>query len=154
VFTAISILAWFQFACVWCHPDDELSREFLDRSMLERRETIGRYAPAVQVDLYLLAMQCSHPGDSGLASSVAVTGESIVPAFLKRLETADRERVKFYILDVFWRMHETGSYSVGSDATLMAILERESSALSDPGLKELAESMISKMRVPDNANGQ
>jgi hypothetical protein len=49
---------------------------------------------------------------------------------------------------------ETGSYSVGSDATLMAVLERESSALSDPGLKELAESMISKMRVPDNANGQ
>ena len=144
----ISILAGLQFACVGCpRPEDELSREFLNRSTLERRETFGSYGPTVQVDLYLLAMSSSHPSDLELANSLAVTGQAIVPALLKRLETADRERVKFYIIDVFWGMHEIGSYAVGSDANLIRILERETSTLNDPGLRALAASMVSKMRA-------
>lgn len=131
--------------CTVCPAAESASEEFLAKPRGERPAAIVRYSPRDQIDLYLQAMLVKHPPDLSLADALATTGAQLVPSLVRRLVKDEREIAKVYLVEVLWRMKDSGSYDITSDIVAIAIVDDEVAMMKDTQWKGVASDLMNRI---------
>ena len=121
--------------------------EFFRLDMDEQEEAIKGYSLDDQVEIYLISERW--PERPTLALALAENGAKIIPALTGRLTQAQNAWDKIALLNVFRSMEAMGSYSVAADDTLMQMLDREASSISDDSDREFAIRTVDAIRGMD-----
>jgi hypothetical protein len=109
--------------------DTRLIREFRRIPRDQREADFRNHTLEEQYELYLSAMQETHPPQFELAISLAKNGPEMVPLLTKKLETTQSELTIRDIGIVLYELSRMKLYDFSKNPELVGLLERRATAM-------------------------